>query len=293
MKTCVPGRYARQRGGASGCSRPPWRRSRPMADLLSLDERNAIERLVADTSAHLQGTDIVAVRAATEALVAGTDDFAARRMDRSIRGALAGARDRGTGEVALQQMPKITVLPHEELCPAGTSSRLPRRVARRCAAGPRRRILNTPAARLRPAPRAIASFARDSSPAARPKTNEEDLLDRAWGLTPVSRLSCQAIVQDADLTVEIPSTASTTRRRPSSHAIAQVDRRARNRHRAGRGTPDVDPRSIRFTDLYNWVLALDSFDDDPKHSARRSSRRSSRLGSRKQTDARRRGSVAR
>ena len=25
--------------------------------------------------------------------------------------------------------------------------------------------------------------------------NEEDLLDRAWGLTSVSRLSCQAIVQ--------------------------------------------------------------------------------------------------
>ena len=30
--------------------------------------------------------------------------------------------------------------------------------------------------------------------------------------------------------------------------------------------PDVDPRTIRFTDLYNWVLALDNFDDDPKHS---------------------------
>ena len=59
-------------------------------DLLSLDERNAIERLVADSSAHLQGTDIGAIRAATEALIAGTDDFAARRMDRSIRGALAG-----------------------------------------------------------------------------------------------------------------------------------------------------------------------------------------------------------
>ncbi len=59
-------------------------------DLLSLDERNAIERLVADSSAHLQGTDIAAIRAATEALVAGTDDFAARRMDRSIRAALAG-----------------------------------------------------------------------------------------------------------------------------------------------------------------------------------------------------------
>ena len=34
--------------------------------------------------------------------------------------------------------------------------------------------------------------------------SEEDLLDRAWGLTPVSRLSCQAIVDDAKLVVEIP-----------------------------------------------------------------------------------------
>jgi 2Fe-2S ferredoxin len=33
---------------------------------------------------------------------------------------------------------------------------------------------------------------------------EEDLLDRAWGLQPNSRLSCQAIVAGADLTVEIP-----------------------------------------------------------------------------------------
>src|SRR5436305_829473 len=33
---------------------------------------------------------------------------------------------------------------------------------------------------------------------------EEDLLDKAWGLEPNSRLSCQAKVADADLTVEIP-----------------------------------------------------------------------------------------
>jgi 2Fe-2S ferredoxin len=33
---------------------------------------------------------------------------------------------------------------------------------------------------------------------------EEDLLDRAWGLTPTSRLSCQAIVSDQDVTIEIP-----------------------------------------------------------------------------------------
>jgi 2Fe-2S ferredoxin len=33
---------------------------------------------------------------------------------------------------------------------------------------------------------------------------EEDLLDKAWGLTPTSRLSCQAVVSDADVTIEIP-----------------------------------------------------------------------------------------
>jgi 2Fe-2S ferredoxin len=33
---------------------------------------------------------------------------------------------------------------------------------------------------------------------------EDDLLDKAWGLEPDSRLSCQAIVQDEDLVVEIP-----------------------------------------------------------------------------------------
>jgi 2Fe-2S ferredoxin len=34
--------------------------------------------------------------------------------------------------------------------------------------------------------------------------DEDDLLDRAWGLTPVSRLSCQVEVGDQDLTVELP-----------------------------------------------------------------------------------------
>ncbi len=33
---------------------------------------------------------------------------------------------------------------------------------------------------------------------------EDDLLDKAWGLEPDSRLGCQAIVTDEDLVVEIP-----------------------------------------------------------------------------------------
>ncbi len=33
---------------------------------------------------------------------------------------------------------------------------------------------------------------------------EEDLLDKAWGLEPQSRLSCQAVVRETPLVVEIP-----------------------------------------------------------------------------------------
>ena len=33
---------------------------------------------------------------------------------------------------------------------------------------------------------------------------EEDMLDKAWGLEPDSRLSCQAVVADVDLEVDIP-----------------------------------------------------------------------------------------
>ncbi|MBT2970844.1 MAG: ISC system 2Fe-2S type ferredoxin [gamma proteobacterium symbiont of Ctena orbiculata] len=33
---------------------------------------------------------------------------------------------------------------------------------------------------------------------------EEDMLDKAWGLEPESRLSCQALVGEEDLVIEIP-----------------------------------------------------------------------------------------
>jgi 2Fe-2S ferredoxin len=33
---------------------------------------------------------------------------------------------------------------------------------------------------------------------------EEDLLDRAWGVTALSRLSCQVILADEDIVIEIP-----------------------------------------------------------------------------------------
>jgi FeS assembly protein IscX len=30
--------------------------------------------------------------------------------------------------------------------------------------------------------------------------------------------------------------------------------------------PDVDPKTIRFTDLHRWVRELDGFSDDPNRS---------------------------
>ncbi len=29
--------------------------------------------------------------------------------------------------------------------------------------------------------------------------------------------------------------------------------------------PDVDPAQVRFTDLREWVMALEAFNDDPEH----------------------------
>ena len=30
--------------------------------------------------------------------------------------------------------------------------------------------------------------------------------------------------------------------------------------------PDVDPLTVRFTDLHKWVMSLDGFSDDPRNS---------------------------
>jgi FeS assembly protein IscX len=30
--------------------------------------------------------------------------------------------------------------------------------------------------------------------------------------------------------------------------------------------PDIDPLTVRFTDLHKWVVGLDEFDDEPNRS---------------------------
>ncbi|MEA5097910.1 MAG: Fe-S protein assembly chaperone HscA, partial [Burkholderiaceae bacterium] len=60
------------------------------ADLLSETERAELGRLLHEVRERMHGTDCAVLKAAVAALVQGTEEFAARRMDRNVKQALAG-----------------------------------------------------------------------------------------------------------------------------------------------------------------------------------------------------------
>ena len=101
-------------------------------------------------------------------------------------------------------MPEMVVLPHPEICPEGKTFEAQSGVSildnllendidvehaceKSCACTTCHVIVREGFATLPPS-----------------SEDEDDLLDRAWGLTPLSRLSCQAIVADGELVIEIP-----------------------------------------------------------------------------------------
>jgi molecular chaperone HscA len=61
-------------------------------DLLNASERAEVDALLSRVREVADATDAGLVKAAVDALALGTEDFAARRMDRSIRVALTGRR---------------------------------------------------------------------------------------------------------------------------------------------------------------------------------------------------------
>ena len=101
-------------------------------------------------------------------------------------------------------MPKLNVLPHKELCPQGAEIEAAPGVSicdnlieagieiehaceKSCACTTCHVILREGFDGLDPA-----------------EEREEDMLDKAWGLEATSRLSCQTLVKDHDLVIEIP-----------------------------------------------------------------------------------------
>ncbi|MDH5301081.1 MAG: ISC system 2Fe-2S type ferredoxin [Gammaproteobacteria bacterium] len=101
-------------------------------------------------------------------------------------------------------MPQIIVLPHEELCPNGTVVQAEKGETI-CDVLLKNDVDIEHACEKSCACTTCHVYIREGMNSLNEATEtEEDLLDKAWGLDPDSRLSCQAKVGDHDLVVEIP-----------------------------------------------------------------------------------------
>lgn len=101
-------------------------------------------------------------------------------------------------------MPKITVLPHPEYCPQGAEIQASVGTSI-CEALLENAIPIEHACDMSCACTTCHVIVREGLSSLNPaEEEEEDLLDRAWGLEPQSRLGCQAILAQQDVTVEIP-----------------------------------------------------------------------------------------
>ena len=101
-------------------------------------------------------------------------------------------------------MTKITILPHEEICPEGAVIEVDPGVSI-CDALLRNHIEIEHACEKSCACTTGHVHVREGFDSLEEATDEEDdYLDKAWGLDMDSRLSCQAIVADEPLTIEIP-----------------------------------------------------------------------------------------
>lgn len=101
-------------------------------------------------------------------------------------------------------MPIITILPHAEYCPTGAEITAPAGTSV-CEALLENHIRIEHACDMSCACTTCHIIVREGYHSLNtPEEEEEDLLDRAWGLAPQSRLSCQAILAMQNITVEIP-----------------------------------------------------------------------------------------
>ena len=101
-------------------------------------------------------------------------------------------------------MPTIRILPHAEYCPLGDTIEAPGGTSI-CEALLENGIPIEHACEMSCACTTCHVVVKEGFDSlGEMDESEEDLLDRAWGLTPTSRLSCQAILSNQPQTIEIP-----------------------------------------------------------------------------------------
>jgi 2Fe-2S ferredoxin len=102
------------------------------------------------------------------------------------------------------RMPQLIFLPHEEICPEGAVVEVDPGISI-CDAALQNGIEIEHACEKSCACTTCHVIIREGFDSlAEADESEEDLLDKAWGLEPESRLSCQALVAQQDLVIEIP-----------------------------------------------------------------------------------------
>ena len=101
-------------------------------------------------------------------------------------------------------MTRITVLPHEELCPDGAQFDVEPGISI-CDALLGNHVEIEHACEKSCACTTCHVYVREGFDSLEESSeDEDDYLDKAWGLDMDSRLSCQAVVGEDDLTIEIP-----------------------------------------------------------------------------------------
>ena len=101
-------------------------------------------------------------------------------------------------------MPILKILPHAEYCPEGAEITAPAGTSI-CEALLEHQIHIEHACEMSCACTTCHVIVRQGFDSlGEADESEEDLLDRAWGLEPQSRLSCQAILAQDNVTIEIP-----------------------------------------------------------------------------------------
>ena len=101
-------------------------------------------------------------------------------------------------------MPQIIFLPHEEICPDGLVIDVEPGITI-CDAALNNHIEIEHACEKSCACTTCHVYIREGMDSLNENTeDEDDMLDKAWGLDPDSRLSCQTVIGDEDLVIEIP-----------------------------------------------------------------------------------------